>query len=117
MKKTRNDLEAVLSALRYLTEKTEKIISRLEVLEALSGQHESVNIKVNPRRRNLTKRSRKTTAGDTVLGIIRRSRKGVDTATIRQKTGFGDKKIWNIVNRLKIRKQIKSERKGIYVKL
>ena len=40
---------------------------------------------------------------------------GVDTAELKKKTGFNDKKIHNIVYKLKKQKRIKSLRKGIYV--
>lgn len=59
----------------------------------------------------------KVSAVDTVLSIITRSRKGVDTSTLRNKTGFDAKKIWNIISRLKKQGKVKSEKKGVYVKV
>lgn len=56
------------------------------------------------------------TAIGTVFEIITRSRKGVHTSEIKEKTGFGDKKIHNIIYKLKKQGRIKSERKGVYVK-
>ncbi|MBW1837197.1 MAG: hypothetical protein JRI99_09670, partial [Deltaproteobacteria bacterium] len=41
------------------------------------------------------------TAADTVLGIIKRGKKGVDTAALMEKTGYNQKKIANIVFKLK----------------
>ena len=58
-----------------------------------------------------------STAMDAVFGIISKTKKGVDTTTIKEKTGFNDKKIWNAINRLKTQGKIKSARKGIYVKM
>jgi len=54
---------------------------------------------------------------DKVLVIIGRSKKGVSTATIMQKTGFDQKKIANIIYRLRKQKKIKSVDKGVYTKL
>ena len=39
----------------------------------------------------------------TVLAVIKRSRKGVDVATLRKKTGFESRKISGIVQRFKKR--------------
>ena len=54
------------------------------------------------------------TATDTVLSIIKRYKKGVGVATLKQKTGFDDKKIHNIIYKLKKNGLVKSVSKGIY---
>jgi len=56
------------------------------------------------------------TAADTVFGVIKRSKKGVDVSTLMEKTGFNRKKIYNNVKVLKKRGKIKSAGKGVYVK-
>jgi len=56
----------------------------------------------------------KETASDAVLAVIRRSKKGVDTATLAEKTGFDKKKIANIVFRLRKLGKIASVSKGVY---
>ena len=57
------------------------------------------------------------TAADTVLGVIKRSKKGVDTATLMKKTGYDRKKVANIVFKLRKQGKIKSEKKGVYLKV
>lgn len=61
--------------------------------------------------------TRKTavTAVDMVFDVIKRSRKGVGFAEIQAKTGFGDKKIRNIIFRLNKTGKIKRKSRGIYV--
>ena len=54
---------------------------------------------------------------DKVLAIIGRSKKGASTTTIMQKTGYNQKKIANIVYRLRKQKKIKSVDKGVYTTL
>ncbi len=54
------------------------------------------------------------TSTDAVLAIIKRSKKGVDVATLKQKTGFDDKKIHNIIYKLKKKGLVKSVSKGVY---
>ena len=63
------------------------------------------------------KKGKTITAADTVFRVIKRSRKGVDTATLMEKTGFNQKKIANLVYKLKKQGMIKSVRKGVYVKV
>ncbi len=57
-----------------------------------------------------------TTAVDTVLNIIIRSKEGVNTAAIKAKTGYDQKKVANIVYKLKKQGKIKTSQKGVYVK-
>jgi hypothetical protein len=57
------------------------------------------------------------TASDQVLGLIARSKKGVGMAVIIEKTGFGQKKVANIIYRLRKQGKIKSVSKGVYAKL
>lgn len=64
-----------------------------------------------------SKKEKTITAADTVFLIIKRSRKGVDTATLMEKTGFNQKKIANMVYKLKSQGKIKSVDKGVYVKV
>ena len=56
------------------------------------------------------------TAVDKVFGLISRSKKGVNTATIKARTGFDQKKVSNIIYKLKKQGKIKSLQKGVYVK-
>ena len=56
------------------------------------------------------------TATDAVLAVIKRSKKGVDMATLKKKTGFDDKKIHNIIYKLKKKGLVKSAGKGVYTK-
>jgi hypothetical protein len=64
-----------------------------------------------------TVKSRKTTltAIDIVYDVIKRSRKGLGFSDIQAKTGFGDKKIRNIIFRLNKIGKIKRKTRGIYI--
>jgi len=62
-----------------------------------------------------TKRATKITATDKVLKIINRSKKGVDTATIKKKTGFDDRKVRNIIFRTLKEGKIKRAGRGVYI--
>jgi hypothetical protein len=60
--------------------------------------------------------SKGETAINAVYQIIGRAKNGADTATIKQKTGFNDKKVQNIIYKLKKQGKIQSSKKGIYAK-
>jgi len=55
------------------------------------------------------------TATDTVYQIISRYKNGVNSATIKKNTGFDDKKVQNIIYKLKKQGKIRSTAKGVYV--
>lgn len=56
------------------------------------------------------------TDSDKVIEIIGRSKKGASTAAIMGKTGFNQKKVANIVYRLRKQGKINSIEKGVYTK-
>jgi len=108
----KRDLEAVSKSLKQLTLKTEKIAKKLDKLEKAKPAKKS-KVKAKPK---VTKKPVKVSAAATVLAVIKRSRKGVDVATLRKKTGFESRKISGIVQRFKKEGKIKNSGKGIYVK-
>ncbi len=62
------------------------------------------------------KKAAKVTAADRVLKVINRTKKGVDTSGLMKKTGFDNKKVANIIFKLKKQGKIKNPEKGLYVK-
>jgi uncharacterized Zn finger protein len=52
---------------------------------------------------------------DVIAGIIGRSRKGVDIAKLKQRTGLVDREIYTIVYKLKREGKIKNLARGIYI--
>ena len=117
MKEMKRELQSILKNLNSLSQKADKLAEKVEKLEAGQAQKPS-RAKRGPRAKQkaVSERARKVTAIDSVFNVIKRSRKGVSTTTLKDKTGFDEKKIWNIINRLKQQGRIKSERKGVYVK-
>ena len=61
------------------------------------------------------RRKNAVTAVDMVFEAIKRSRRGLGFAGIQAKTGFGDKKIRNIIFRLNKIGKIRRKSRGIYV--
>lgn len=57
---------------------------------------------------------RGNTAAKSVFDLIAKTPEGLDTASLTTQTGFNEKKIHNIVYKLKKQGKIKTERKGVY---
>ena len=112
MKQLKKDLQMVSKSLKQLMLRTEKIAKKLEKLEKPKPAKKSKS-KVKAK---VTKKPVKVSAAATVLAVIKRSRKGVDVATLRKKTGFESRKISGIVQGFKKEGKIKNNGKGIYVK-
>lgn len=133
MKQIKRDLQSVVKNLKSLMQKTEKIAKKLDKLKTAKPKAKpkvkpkakpkaKAAVRVRPAKKRVvrkapTKKKAKVTAIDTVIKIIKRTKRGVNTASLKKKTGFSDKKIWNIINRLKKQGEIKSARKGVYVKV
>jgi predicted Rossmann fold nucleotide-binding protein DprA/Smf involved in DNA uptake len=73
-------------------------------------------VKAKPAKKAPAKqKATKLTATDRILKIVNRSRKGVDVATIKKKTGFDDKKIRNIIFRANKEGKIQRAGRGLYI--
>lgn len=122
MKQLQKDLKAVSKTLKQLTRKTEQMAKRLEKLEkvqAAKKAKDKTRAKTEPARaakNKVAKKPNRVFASSSLLSIINRSRKGIDTAALKKKTGFEDRKIWNVINSLKSQGKIKSGGRGLYVK-
>lgn len=113
MKQLEKDLRTVAKGLKRLTQKTDRMIKQLEKLEKAQPAKKP---KTKAVKKAVAKKAAKATATDTVLAIIKRSRKGVDKATLTNKTGLKDNNIRTILYRLSKQGKIKSVGKGLYVK-
>jgi uncharacterized membrane protein len=71
--------------------------------------------RVPAKRAPAKKRPAKLTATDKVLKIIMRQKRGIDGATLMNKTGFNEKKIWNILHRAFKAGKIKRVDRGKYI--
>ena len=89
----------------------------MDKLIAVAGKAEKPRAakKAPAKKAAAAKRAAKLTATDQVLGIIKRSKKGVNAATLMTKTGFDLKKVRNILQRTYKQGKIKRVEKGIYV--
>ena len=113
MKELKKSLEKVASDLKKIVGQVERLAGKLEAQS---------KAKAKPAKKTVAKKvSKKTatqpTAADSIFKIIARLKKGADMAAIKQKTGYDKRKIQNSVYKLKKQGKIKSEIKGVYVKV
>ena len=107
---TKRDLQSLQRQIKALEKKMDKLIVAAEKSEKPKAAKKAPAKKVPA-----AKRAAKPTATDQVLGIIKRSKKGVNIKTLMDKTGFNNKKVTNILQRTYKQGKIKRVGKGIYV--
>ena len=120
MKQLKRDLQAISKDLKALTRKAEKMIKAMDKLEKgqlTAGARRKVATKKLGAKRVVAKGFKSSSATETVLGIIMRSKKGIDTAAIQKKTGYKSRKIWDIVHRAYKEGKIKKLGRGSYGKV
>jgi hypothetical protein len=88
-----------------------------ESLKSVKSENKAVKEAEKPASQAAKPKSAKqATAMDTVLNIIGSSEAGINTAAIREKTGYEQKKVSNIVYKLKKQGKVMAVKKGVYVK-
>ena len=83
-------------------------IGKVKTLAGKSGK------KASPKKISTGTKTPKTLF-ETVVGIVRGSRKGITVATIRKKTGFSEIQIRNIIYRARQQGKIKRKKRGVYI--
>jgi hypothetical protein len=133
MKALKKELQSVAKVLKSLTQKTEKISKKIDKLakaqvpkkakaraKPKARKKARARAKARPVKRKVARKAParkkiKVTGSDAVLKIIKKTKKGVGTAVLKQRTGFKEKKIRDTIYRLKKQRKIKSVQKGFYV--
>ena len=123
MNNLKKNLQLVNKELKALAKKVDGIIIAIDKLEKPKATKKpkvkpvkAKTVKKTPIIKAAVKKAAPATAVDTVLAIINRSKKGVGTAILMGKTGYNQKKIANLVFKLRKQGKIKSVAKGVYVK-
>jgi len=111
-------LRAMLSfmstGLKLLSVETNNLTNKVEELEKAQANKDAQK---KAREKKFAKRRAKSLMmNETVFKIIKRNKKGVDISKLKERTGFSNKKIHNIVFKLKKKGEIKSGGRGIYIK-
>jgi len=98
----------------------ERLMERMDRLENVMKQsvwhgrgRRTAGVKPSPA--TASENSPNETFSDTALEVIKRSKEGVGFAEIRTQTGFGEKKLRNIIYRLHKMGKIIRKRRGFYI--
>ena len=115
-------LKTLAKGVEAIAEKVDEVAKSQGVVKPKRKKQSTATKKVKAVKKTAQKATKKkevkpATDGDKVLAIIGRSKKGASTAVIMQKTGYNQKKIANIIYRLRKQQKIKSVDKGVYTKL
>jgi predicted Rossmann fold nucleotide-binding protein DprA/Smf involved in DNA uptake len=100
---SKKDLQDVAKELASLLKKVENMQKRL----GESSPAKAAAKKAPPKAKS---------ASATVLSIVNRSKKGITPAAVMAKTGFGAKKVQNILFEAKKKGKVKTISRGIYLK-
>ena len=114
----KKDLMALKKEIKAIDKKLDNLLKAVEkdVKAKVTKPSKTKAVKAKPAKKAPAKKKAvEVTATDQILKIINKSKKGVDTATIKKKTGFNDKKVRNILFRTFKQGKIKRTDKGIYV--
>ncbi len=127
MKNLKKNLQAINRELKALAKKVDRLAVAVGKLEKpkVAKKPKAKVAKKKPAKKTVAKKvaakkpaAKKTTKTviDTVLAMIRRSKKGVSTAALMKKTGFNERQIHNNVYKLKKQGKVKSVGRGVYLK-
>jgi hypothetical protein len=114
----KKDLMALKKDIRVIGKKVENLLKAFEKdvkVKAPKASKAKAVKATTAKKAPIKKKVTKVTATDKVLKIINRSKKGVDIATLKKKTGFEDKKLRNIIFRANKEGKIKRAGRGLYI--
>jgi putative endonuclease len=122
------DLRAVNKDLKTLSKRVDKIIVAVGKVEkpkakatkakpAKKTAPKTKPVKKVAAKKPAAKKTEKLSAADTILGIIKRHKKGIEIDILKKKAGLSNEIIYNTVSRLRKQGKIKSKRKGFYEKM
>ena len=117
------DMEVPAGPIKESAEVTKKSIKKKKSPGLRSNKTKDISVTGKSRKKTAVKKVvsrgkakvKVETLFDTVVGIVRRSKKGVTLGRIREKTGLDDKQIRNCIYKAKKQGKIKNLKRGVYV--
>jgi len=126
MKKLKAQLKTISSSLSSLSKQVEKIIKQVEKLQpkkaAVAPKKTAAKKKVAAKKAPAKKASAKKapakspTVIDSILNAIKKTKKGITIAQLKEKTEFNSKQLSNALYKLTKKGKIKTTSRGLYVK-
>ena len=110
MKKLKSQLKTLAKSLAALSKQVEKITSQVDKLQPskIPVAKKAANKKAAP--------AKPLSLLDTVFNAVKRTRKGITVARLKEKTRFNDRQISNALYKLSKQGKIIAKARGLYVK-
>jgi hypothetical protein len=124
MKELENFLQNVAEGLRSLADVVETLAEKTEQYQNL-GSFKKGNERISEaaeakqgnggKRRKIIRMERPKNPSETVFQVIQSQKEGIDTSDLMKATQFEEKKVRNIIYKLKKQNRINAARRGVYV--
>jgi len=121
MKKVKDQLKAISKNLVSLSKQVDRLTKQVDKLQpAKKAAVKKTAVKKAAPKKKAAARGRKPAKGstvlDTVFDLIKRSKKGVAIATLKDKSGLDARQLSNALYKLSKKGTIKTVSRGVYVK-
>ncbi|MFH2219138.1 MAG: hypothetical protein ABII68_05710 [Pseudomonadota bacterium] len=132
MKRLQDHLKTISKALSALSKKIDQATTRIEKLQAAKPKSakKAAPKKKAPAKKTVAKRKAaakkpaakkkapvtRSTALDSVLNVVNKSKKGITIAALKEKTGYNPKQLSNALYKLSKKDMITKKSRGVYVK-
>ena len=121
MNKLRDQLKTISKSLTSLSNQIEKIIKEVDKIrpeKVASAPKKTTSKKKVAANKVPAKKvpAKQPTVIDTILNTIKRSKKGVTIAQLKEKTDFNSKQLSNVLYKLSKKGKIHAKSRGLYVK-
>jgi len=126
MKKLQDQLKTVVKSLTSLSKQVEKISKQADKLtpskkpalkkratKKAPAKKKAVK-RIAVKKKAAKKSATKATVLDSVIAVIKRSKKGANIDTLRKKTGLGPKQLSNALYKLSKKSVIEAKSRGLY---
>ena len=114
MKKLQNELKTVSKSLAALTQKVEKLAQ--QVGKAQPAKKAAPAPKAPAKKKAKAAAAGGKTVLDTVYDVIKRTKKGVTVAQLKEKTKLDARQLSNALYKLSKKDQVQAKSRGLYVK-
>jgi predicted Rossmann fold nucleotide-binding protein DprA/Smf involved in DNA uptake len=120
MKKMKDQLKSISKSLVSLSKQVDRLTKQVDKLQPAKR---AVTKKAAPKRKPVVRKAvvrraapaKSMTVLDTVYNVIKRSRKGVTIAVLKEKTGFDSRQLSNALYKLSKKGMVRAKSRGLYV--
>ena len=116
MKKLKGQLKSISKSLTSLSKQVEKITKQVEKLQSkkVTAAPKKTVAKKKPAAKKAP--AKPPAVIDTILKAIKKTKKGITIAQLKEKTEFSSKQLSNALYKLTKKGEIKTKSRGVYIK-